>query len=179
MSKSGESSLKDGKKSKAGKKKSLKDKPDVAVKEGSQVSNAEIFIEIIELALILYMRLENPKEAKSLPVITRVPQLLASITNEKRLAIASIAKSRGQIFEEFGLRMKEMCFTQFDKYNFKRQEKELAWLLLTAHSTQECKNLLNTSESQYRYAVRKMCEKTNTSSRDDLVATLRDSMNEF
>ena len=49
-------------------------------RERFDVSNSEIACEAIELILVLYTRLEDPKGANSLPVITKVPQLLASIS---------------------------------------------------------------------------------------------------
>lgn len=144
--------------------------------EQFDVSNSQIAIEAIELILLLYTRLENPKGANSIPVITKVPQLLASISEEKKLAIGSLSQTRSQLFAEFGDRMREMSFSNFDKYSFKQTEKKIAWLLLTAHSTKECVEELNISESSFRYAVRQMCTKTETETKDDLVTFLREGL---
>lgn len=140
------------------------------------VSNSEIACEAIELILLLYTRLENPKGSKSIPVMTKVPQLLASITEEKKLAIGSLSQTRSQLFAEFGERMQELGFSNFDKYAFKFKEKKLAWLLLTAHSTKECVEEMHISESSFRYTVRQMCKKTGTETKDELVTKLREGL---
>lgn len=140
------------------------------------VSNAEIACDAIELILLLYARLENPGCASSIPVMTKVPQLLASITEEKKLAIGSLSQTRSQLFAEFAERMREMCFSNFDNYSFKTREKRIAWLLLTAHSTKEISQELHISEATYRYAVRQMCKKTRTATKDDMVTTLREGL---
>ena len=140
------------------------------------VTNAEIACEAIELILLLYTRLENPKGSNSIPVMTKVPQLLASITEEKKLAIGSLSQTRSQLFAEFGQRMREMSFSNFDKYGMKFREKKIAWLLLTAHSTKECVDELHISESSFRYAVRQMCKKTGTETKDEMVTKLREGL---
>ena len=85
----------------------------------------------------------------------------------------NLAQSRSDVICEFNDRMKEMYFTYFDKYEFKTQEKELAWLLLKANSTKECVEKMHTSESQFRYSIKKMCQKTKTDSKDSLITKLR------
>lgn len=144
--------------------------------EPIDVSNAEIACEAIELVLLLYARLENPGCATSIPVMTKVPQLLASITEEKKLAIGSLSQTRSQLFAEFAKRMREMCFSNFDNYSFMSREKRIAWLLLTAHSTKEITQELHISEATYRYAVRQMCKKTGTVTKDDMVTKLRNGL---
>lgn len=144
-----------------------------AIDKTTQVSNSEILVDIMSLLLVLFARLEHPKNAKSMPIITSVPQLLESITKEKKLAIMNLAQSRSDVICEFNDRMKEMYFTYFDKLEFKTQEKELAWLLLKANSTKECVEKMHTSESQFRYSIKKMCQKTKTDSKDSLITKLR------
>lgn len=144
--------------------------------EQYDVSNSLVALEAIELILLLYARLENPGVAKSVPVITKVPQLLASISEEKKLAIGTLSQTRSQLFGEIGDRMREMSYSNFDKYAFKSSEKKIAWLLLTAHSTKECTDELSISEGTFRYSVRQMCAKTGTGTKDELVTFLRDGL---
>ena len=143
------------------------------------VSNAEIVIEALELLLVLFLRVENPKRAKSLPVITKIPQLLESISEEKKLAIASISQTRNQLVDEINSRMKGLYFAHFDKYGFDRIEKEIAWLLLKAHSTKECIAVLKISESQFRYYIKKMCIKTKSETKDEMISKLRKEVENF
>lgn len=143
------------------------------------VTNADIVVDALQLILILFVRLESPTQAKSLPVLTKIPQLLESISDEKKLAIAALSQSRNQIIDEMNTKMKEVYFTHFDKYMFKRNEKELAWLLLKAHSTKECVSKLHTSESQFRYCIKKMCTKTKTESKEQMVSKLRGEIENF
>ena len=145
-------------------------------KDAYPVSNDEVLAGAIELVLLLYARLESPKSAQSIPVITKLPQLLASISEEKKLAIGTLSQTRAQVYAEFGERMREMGFSYFDRYAFKFNEKKLAWLLLTAHSTKECVEELHISESSFRYAIRQMCAKTKTSGKDELVTKLREGL---
>ena len=144
-----------------------------------EVSNAEVVIEAIELLLVLFLRVENPKRAKSLPVITKIPQLLESISEEKKLAIASISQTRNQLVDEINSRMKGLYFAHFDKYGFDRIEKEIAWLLLKAHSTKECIAVLKISVSQFRYYIKKMCKKTKTATKDKMISKLRKEVEKF
>ena len=144
-----------------------------------EVSNAEIVVEALELLLLLFLRVENPKKAKSLPVITKIPQLLESISEEKKLAMASLSQTRNQLINEMNMRMKELYFTHFDKYMFERLEKEVAWLLIKAHSTMECIVILKISESQFRYCIKKMCSKTKTATKDKMVSKLRNEVENF
>ena len=145
-------------------------------KDAYPVSNEEVFASAVEMVMVLYARLVSPKNAKSIPVVTKVPQLLASISEEKKLAIGSLSQTRAQLFAELGERMREMSFSYFDRYSFKFREKKLAWLLLTAHSTKECVEELHISESSFRYAIRQMCAKTQTSGKDELITKLREGL---
>ena len=140
------------------------------------VSNEEVLAGAVELTLLLYARLMSPKNAKSIPVVTKVPQILSSISEEKKLAIGSLSQTRSQVFAELGERMREMSFTYFDKYNLTSREKKAAWLLLTAHSTKEITEELHISEPSFRYAVRQMCAKTKTTGKDELVTKLREGL---
>lgn len=143
---------------------------------GYDISTTEVVMGLIELALILYVRGEHPKDANSIPVITTIPQMLTSIAEEKKLAICQMGQSRQQVLIELDTRRKEMYFTSMDKYCFEREEKETAWLLLKAHSSKECMGLMHTSESQFRYCVRKMMQKTNTHTRGAMISLIRDEV---
>lgn len=145
----------------------------VSGKSAGDVSTEEIVFEAIEMIMILGARSISPKQAKSIPIITKIPQLIASIADEKKLAIAQLSQSRHEVLCEMNVRIKEMSFTVMDKFMFERNEKEVAWLLLKAYSTAECIEKLHTSEGQFRYCVRRMCKKTNTNKKDDLVTLLR------
>ena len=147
-------------------------------KEASNLSNldiseAQVALDAIYLIMVLYARSEAPDLAKSIPIITKVPDILASIAEDKKLAIAAMAQSQQGLYSELNMRLKQMYFTHMDVYKFEMHEKEIAWLLLRANSTKECVKKMRTSESSFRYSIRQMISKTHTDSKDAMVSKIR------
>jgi DNA-binding CsgD family transcriptional regulator len=142
------------------------------------VSAAQIAIDAIELIMVLYARSEAPNLGKSIPIITKVPEILSSISEEKKLAIGAVAQSRTDLLSELDERMRQMYFTYMDAYNFEMKEKEIAWLLLKANSTKECVLKMKTSESSFRYSIRRMLSKTKTSSKNEMISKIRNEIEE-
>lgn len=143
-----------------------------------EISNTDIFIELISLSYVLFMRNEFPNSAKSIPVITHVSQLLEQIVEEKRYALATIIQPKNALFYELTERIKVIFDQKMDKFKFERNEKELGWLLLKAHTSEECKEILHISDSQFRYTIRKMCSKTGTKKKGDMISKMRDEIME-
>ncbi len=141
-------------------------------------SNTDVFVDLISLAFILYMRVEGPKDIALLPAITSIPQLLSQIVEEKKYAFTEMIAPRGQIIKALNEKMKDMHFAAMEKYRFNHQEKQLSWLMLHGYSTRECVEELHVSVSTYRYTVRKMIEKTKSDSREDMVKKLRSDLEE-
>ena len=148
-------------------------KPSPDTLDNLDITEAQLAIDAIYLIMILYARAEAPDLAKSIPIITKVPDILASIAEEKKLAMSAIAQTPRSLFCELDTRLKQMYFTRMDAYKFEMREKEIAWLLLKANSTKECVKKMNTSESSFRYSIRRMLGKTDTASKDAMVSKIR------
>lgn len=138
-----------------------------------EVETNQIAMEIIELVLVLYARSEKLIKTKSIPFITRVPQLLKKIADEKKLAIDQLGGSNSDVLFALNSQMKEIYFTTMDLYMFERTEKEIAWLLLRGTPTSECVLELHISKSQFHYKVQNMMKKTKTGSKGEMVVRIR------
>lgn len=145
-------------------------------KKTYDIENVNIFADLVSLAYILYMRLEAPENVQTIPAITTVPQMIANIVEEKKYALAQVIQPRHEIMNEINGRMKNIYLQVMEQYRFDREEKELGWLLLHAYSSKECQEKMKTSDCQYRYAIRKMCSKTKTSKKEEMVTKIRQDM---
>ena len=152
------------------------DKKGISKEYFGNITNSDVVMEILSLVLVLYARIEHPTKANSIPVMNRIPKILESMSDGKKLSILNLAFSPYDSNKEINKQLKEIYFCYFDKYRFTHEEKELAWLLLRAYSTDECAEQMNLSVPSFRYSIKKMCGKTNTKSRSELVSKLRNDI---
>ena len=115
-----------------------------------QGSNEDIFADIIALAHVLYTRLEAPGNSLKVCGVTgSIPQRnnLRNLQDDLR----------------------EIYYKTMDKFQFEKEEKRIAWLMLQAHTIKDCAQKTCKSVSNIRYTLRRMCDKLECDSKDEML----------